>query len=235
MWGLPGYDLDRGDLHVTIPRQGVTQRRRLTIVHYHKDLPLDELVIRNGVPVTSPTMLIFHLAGMLHPARTERTFDHALVRRLTSVPRVAGLTKRIGARGRNGTRIARELSARNEGYSPPESSFESRVQWCADQAGVDVERQVALGDNKFVGRVDFKLLGLAGVIEAQSVLYHSAPLDLAHDTERTGGLLAAGFSVLTVWDHQAFHHADVVIREIARFRDDVLRGAPPFHRDCPDH
>lgn len=231
LWNLPGFDL-RGDVHVTIPRQGATQRRRLAVVHYQKDMPLSEVVLRHGIPTASPTLAIFHLCAVLHPGRVERAFDQATVRRLTSGKRLAGLVIAIGARGRNGSRLARELAKRHADQPPPESGLEHRVEWLAGGAGVELDRQVEVGDGHLVGRADFRLRGTMGLLEAQSVLYHSSPMDSAHDQVRMAALMAAGFSVLTIWDYQAFHHADSVIEAIGDFRRDLEAGRPPFHLDC---
>ena len=85
-----------------------------------------------------------------------------------------------------------------------------------------------------VGRADFRLVGLPGVIEAQSALYHATPLDRTRDSERVKGMLRSGFSVLFVWDRQVFGNSTVVIREIQRFRRDVESTRKPFFRNCPD-
>ncbi len=232
LWGLPGFRLD-APFHVTIPRQGVTARRRLNVIHYHKDLPLSEVIVRDGIPVATPALTLFQLAAVLHPARTERAVDNALARRLVSARRFHTLVQQLARSGRNGSRLARELAAnRLASYKPPESGFEARVQWCADSAGVAVERQVALGDSEFVGRADFRLVGLPGVIEAQSLRHHSAPLDQVMDTNRSDGYLELGMSVLFVWDHQVFHSVDMVVDELRRFRDDVASGQGPFFRTC---
>jgi very-short-patch-repair endonuclease len=234
LWGLPGFELVE-PFHVTVPRQGRARRNDLCVVHFHKEMPLDEVVIRGGIPVTSPALTLFHLAAVLHPAKTERTLDNALARRLLSVRKYHVLVKRLGASGRNGTRVSRELAeARLNGYRPPESGFEQRVEWCAGEAGVEVERQVSLGDHEYVGRADFRLVGSNGVIEAQSALYHATPLDEAADQGRVARLLAAGLCVLFVWDRQVFANAPVVIREIRRFHRDVMHGTTPFFRECPD-
>ncbi len=76
--------------------------------------------------------------------------------------------------------------------------------------------------------------GLPGVIEAQSALYHAAPLDRTRDRERVEGMLRSGFSVLFVWDRQVFGNSTVVIREIRRFSRDVEATSEPFFRNCPD-
>lgn len=234
LWRLPGYEL-REPYHVTVPRQGRSRRSELSIVHFHKDMPLNEVVLHRAIPVTAPALTIFHLAALLHPAQTERTLDNALARRLLSPKRFQSLVRRLAASGRNGTRVSRELAdARADGYRPPESGLERRVEWCSTEAGVDLERQVALGDHEFIGRADFRLVGLNGVLEAQSTMHHSVPLDRAADAIRVRKILAAGISVLFVWDRQAFGSPQVVIREIRRFQADVKAGLPPFFRECPD-
>lgn len=234
LWGLPGFEL-QPEFHVTVPRQGRSRRGDLSIVHFQKDLPLDEIVILQGIPVTTPALTLIHLAAVLHPAHTERTVDNALARHLTSATRFHSLVKRLAASGRNGIRVSRELAEKRLGnYRPPESGLESRVEWCAGEAGVEVERQVALGDHEFIGRVDFRLVGMAGVLEAQSAKYHAAPLDRDVDRRRVDRLLEAGLSVLFLWDRQVFTRPQVAIREIRHFASALRSGAHPFFRECPD-
>ena len=232
LWGIPGFVMGVPH-HVVVPEQGTTRRTRLSVIHFHKDMPLSEIHVLDSIPVTSPALTLFHLAAVLHPSRTERAVDNALARRLLTPARYQSLVDRIAKKGRNGSRVSRALAAaRSEAYRAPESGLEQRVQWCADQAGVAVERQIELGDHEYVGRVDFRLRGLLGVIEAQSALHHSTPLDRQGDRSRSEELLSMGFSVLFVWDHQAFGKPDLVISEIQRFRRDVANGAPPFIRTC---
>ncbi|CAN5769450.1 type IV toxin-antitoxin system AbiEi family antitoxin domain-containing protein [soil metagenome] len=233
LWGIPGYE-HRGGIHVTIPRQGTRQRSRLAVLHYHKDLPLSETVVLQGLPVTSPTLLVFHLAATEHPARTERVYDYVLSRHLSTPMRLKSLVDAIGGSGRNGTRVTRDLVASIDDQPLPESGLERRVEWLAKQGGVKVRRQVPLGDHEFIGRVDFHLVGRRGVIEAQSLSYHASPLSAEQDRHRFERLLALGRSVLTIWDYQAFHHRDHVIDQIQLFARQLDSGHPPFHRECPD-
>ena len=233
LWGLPGFRLEP-PFHVIVPHQGTTRRLETSIVHFQRDLPMEELLVYRGIAVTSPALTVFHLAAILHPAQTERALDNGVARNLLTTPKFARLTKRLAARGRNGSRVARQLAAARSGDTRrPESGLESRVLWCAGCAEVAVEAQVDVGDDAFVGRVDFKLVGLPGVIEAQSALHHTSLLDRSSDEARAQHLLDAGLSVFFVWDHQAFQRGQVVIREIRRFRDDVASSRPPFFRECP--
>ena len=232
MWDVPGFDL-HGDIHVTVPRQGITRRRRLAVVHFQKDLPLDEVVLRHGIPVCTPTLTAFHLCGAVHAGRAERAFDRMTVRRLTSGARLGRLVDRIGAPGRNGTRLARDLVRRYADEPPPESGLEHRVEFLGGQAGLELDRQVDVGEGHWVGRADFRIRGTTGLIEAQSLLYHSSPLDTAADKLRLDSLLNAGFSILTIWDHQAFHQPDHVISVMQDFKRQIDLAGPAFHLDCP--
>lgn len=233
LWGVPGFDL-RGELHVTVPRQGLRKRGRLAVVHFQKDMPLSETVVHKSIPVTSPTLLTFHLAAQEHPARVTRAFDHLQVRHLTSASRLIRLVDQIGGSGRNGTRLARELAREWAGETPPESGLERRVLWLGNEAGLSLRTQVSLGDDGFIGRVDFRIVDKPGVLEAQSLTYHSSPLSAAGDRERFDALMAMGLSVMTIWDYQAFQHRDHVIEQIQRFGRLLDAPCEPFHFECPD-
>lgn len=233
LWEVPGFSL-RGVLHVTIPRQGIRARGRLSVIHYHQDLPLSETVLHRGVPAASPTLLAFQLAAIEHPARAERGFDFLISRHLTTRERLDGLVRQIGGRGRNGTRVARDLVRRGADQPLPDSGLERRVEWLADRGGVKLRRQVSLGDTDFVGRVDFALVDRPGVIEAQSITYHASPLSAESDRERFERLIDMGLSVMTVWDYQAFQYGSHVIDQIQHFARQIDSGHPPYHFECPD-
>lgn len=233
LWEVPGFDL-RGPVHVTVPRQGIRSRSRLAIVHFHQDLPLEETVVHRGIPVASPTLLAFQLAGSEHPARATRAYDFLLSRHLTTAPRLDHLVSKVGRRGRNGTRVARDLVAGSIGSPLPESGLERRIEWLAGQGGVKVRRQVPLGDSEFVGRVDFALVDRPGVLEAQSVTYHASPLNAEADRERFARLIGMGLSVMTVWDYQAFQFGSHVIDQIQLYARRLDAGADPHHFECPN-
>ena len=97
-----------------------------------------------------------------------------------------------------------------------------------------IRRQIGLGDDDFIGRVDFDLVERPGVLEAQSITYHASPLSAASDAERIRRLLGIGRSVMTIWDYQAFQHGSHVIDQIQAFARALDLGLAPFHLDCPD-
>ena len=221
-WGLPGYSIDR-PVHTVIPWQGTTRRTRLSIVHYHRALPLDHLRELNGVPVTSPALTIFLLAGSQHPARTERALDNAWSMGLVTHQTMHVLLHRLAARGRNGIRIMRKLLAdRPADYVAPQTGLEARADRLARDVGVVLRRQVNSGNDDWIGRVDFMIEDTNKVIEVLSRRYHGSLLDRLSDEKRFTRLNEAGFQVLTLWDSDIWGNAGLVRDRIEAF----WRGDP---------
>ena len=216
-WGLPGYSIER-PVHTVIPWQGTTRRTRLSVVHYHRDLPPDHLRELNGVPVVSAALTIFLLAGAQHPARTERALDNAWSMRLVSHHEMHELLKRLAARGRNGIRVMRKLLADRQGdYVATQSGHEARVDRLARDVGVVLRRQVNAGDDNWIGRVDFMIEDTNKTIEVLSRRYHTSTLDRLSDETRFTRLNEAGFQVLTLWDTDIWGNADQVRDRIEAF------------------
>ena len=221
-WGMPGYTID-GPVHTLIPWQGTRMRTRLSVVHYHRGLPLDHLRELNGVPVVSPGLAIFLLAGKEHPARTERALDNAWSMGLVTHRGMHELLHRLAARGRNGIRVMRRLLAdRPADYLAPQSGLEARVDRLARDVGVHLRRQVDAGDGQWIGRVDFLIEDTNKIIEVLSRRYHMSLLDRLSDETRFVRLNEAGFQVLTLWDRDVWGNADLVRDRIEAFwRDDL--------------
>ncbi len=221
-WGLPGFAVD-SPVHTDIPWQGTTKRTRLATVHFHRDLPEEHLRVLNGVPVVSPALTIFLLAGTAHPGRTERALDNAWSMRLLTHRELHELLQRLAARGRNGIRVMRRLLAsRSADYVPPASGLEARVDRLARDVDVVLRRQVDAGGTDWIGRVDFIIEGTSRVIEVLSRRYHDSPIDRLADEQRFIRLTAAGFTVLTLWDTDIWGNADLVRDRIDAFS----RGVP---------
>ncbi len=217
-WDIPGFRLSE-PFHVTVPRQGIDRRGRLAVVHYQKDFPLDHVVWLRHIPVTSPALTMFHLAGMMHPAKTERALDNAWAMDLLNGRVLGALLDRLAARGRNGIRLMRELIADRVGeYVPPESGNEARTIALLTEAGLPIpRRQVALGDDRVIGRVDLFYEQVGGVIEVLSRRYHTSKLDRESDDRRFQSLSSMGLEVLTIWDEELWQRPHEVITKMRTF------------------
>ncbi len=229
-WDLPGFRL-AAPFHVTVPRQGVGRRNRLAVVHFQKDLPLDHVIWLRGIPVTSPALTVFHLAGTMHPARVERVLDNAWAMDILNGDQLETLLGRLAARGRNGIRLMRDLiGARSGGYVPPESGNEARYLVLCREAGVPMpRRQIVLGEDFAVGRVDFLFDEVPGVVEVLSRRYHTSKLDREADQRRFDLLKRMGLDILTIWDDQLWHRPHEVVEQTRDFLR-RLGYSQPFSR-----
>jgi len=216
-WRLPGFYLSP-PVRVVIPWQGTKRRTRLSEVHYHRGLPTDQLLTVAGVRVVSPALCIFLVAGTEHPRRTERALDNGLAMRLFTSSTMESLLRRLAARGRNGISVMRSLlEVRPPGYIPPQSGLEARVARLAADVGIRLRRQVDVGDDEWIGRVDFEFEDSADVIEVLSERYHAARLDREADSERFNRLRQTGRRVLTLWDSDVWGQPEVVRQQIQLF------------------
>jgi very-short-patch-repair endonuclease len=229
-WRIPGFSYARRQ-DVTIPRQGVRGRTRLAVLHFQKDLPMDQVHWMNSVPVESPALTIFHLAGTAHPAKVERALDNAWAMRLLDGRKLSALLDRLAARGRNGIRLMRELIVvRGEDYVPPESGNEARFLHLLERAGLpSPRRQVRLGGDQFIGRVDFLYEDEGLVVEILSRRYHASLLDRGADTRRFDELRSLGFSVMAIWDEEIWQEPSSVVERIRTSLRDT-RSTQPFSR-----
>ena len=155
-------------------------------MHEVLDLEPDHVTVLDGIPVATPTRTVFELAGSVHPQRAERALDSMWARNLTSRPLLDQMLDDWADRGRAGTVLMRELlEARAFGYVPPASNLEARFATLAERFCVGpFRRQVDLGGQAWIGRVDFLHAHCPLVVEVLSELYHAALVDQEADARR---------------------------------------------------
>ena len=210
-WGLPGYDLLQ--VHVSRPR-GINGARPTLGQHLHEvfDLTPEQVTIVDGVPTVRPERAFFELFGSGHPGRATRAAEAAWTRGLISGPSIHRTFEALFHQGRPGTVAGREfLESHPVDWVPFGSNLEARVHSLVERFGLGRwHRQVDLGDDTWVGRVDFLSEERPLVLEVQSELHHTALLDVAADARRRQRLEAAGFVVVEVWDTEVWHRPHVV-------------------------
>jgi very-short-patch-repair endonuclease len=224
-WGLAGFDLE--PFHVT-RRKGVGRRRSsLAIVHDITDVEPRHVTVLDDVPVVRPELMAYELCATVHPRRAERAIDSAWNKRLLSGRSLRAVLGDLAEQGRNGTTVLRDiLDRRGDDYVPPASNLEARFDSLLSDAGLRaMRRQVDLGDDTaWTGRVDFVADDVPLVVEILSERYHTALVDREADDRRIAALRAAGFTVLTFWDVQVWHHGAAVVAEVRAARR-ALRGS----------
>jgi len=225
LWDIPGFDL--APIHVARDFDGTREAAGADFVHNLRGVPAAHVGQLRSVPVASPTLMLFQIAAICHPARTERAVDNAIKIRLTDPGRLHTLLGLMAARGRNGIRTMRKiLKDRPPDYRPPESGQEARFQEILRGIGVEAERQVHVGsENAFLTRVDFRdELYSQLVYRVQSERWHTAVSHARDDSAQLQALVDAGFHVVDIWDTDLWSNRQEVERRILRARATLSVG-----------
>jgi very-short-patch-repair endonuclease len=213
LWRLPGFEL--GELDVSRPHDGDYHRRSLGVLHATRSLPPHHVTAVDGIPVTTPARTIFDLAGLVHPHRTERALDNAVSGSPGLLRALHRMLPELAERGRPGITLMRELLAsRPEGFVAPASGLEARLVRILDEAGIATRRQVDLGGEDWIGRVDLLVVGTNVVIEADSARFHTSLLDRERDARRDDELRVEGFEPLRVSEEDIWHAPQEVLRRV---------------------
>lgn len=216
MWGLLGFDLKQ--LEVSRARTGPNRPTRLAKVHHPRLLPARHCTAIGHIPVTTLVRTVFDLAGNEHAQRAERAL-HAALKRGLSWTAVEDHLSETAARGRGGIALLRALVADHFGKPALESGLEVRFLQLLRRAGLpEPRRQVDVGDDQWVGRVDFLYDDQRIVLEVNGAWHHSGTLEVERDQHRTAKLVAAGYTVLPIPEHLVLHAPDEVVRLVREAR-----------------
>lgn len=193
---IPGFDRS-GLVEVVTPRPR-RHRHPEYKAHRWRTLPDDHLTVVEGIPTTRVGRTLIDLAGVLHPARTERAVDNCLAARTVTVGTLRAAFIGLAKPGRKGIALMRRLlDERGDGYVPPASELEACfVALLRSHHLPQPARQVDLGDGDgWVGRVDFVYADARLIIELDGKRHHSSTLDVEADEARDRRLRAAGWRV----------------------------------------
>lgn len=233
-FALRGFDLSRPA--VARPRGTTSTPCELAAVHRVRDLVDRDVVVVRGVRSMTPLRAIWSEASRYSD---ERSFERGVLRigRLLDLANRRDLVRwdelhlsieRLGRRGRAGTRIMRAAAERRlPGTSATESRNEDRFEEVLADARIDpMERQVVVGGDRPIGRSDHRDPDLALVVEVNSLVFHSTPSDQEADEQRYADLVAAGFTVVVVWEDALWSDTESVTGAVHAGRRHARRGDP---------
>jgi very-short-patch-repair endonuclease len=209
--------LPRGRVTITI-HPGGNRRVAATRVHASNDLA-DRWLTRSGsVPITIPARTIVDLAAVVGSRQLEHALDHALGRRIVRIGEAVDAFDSLATRGRRGVATLRPiLAARAEGHIADTTKLEEMFSQLIRRANLpEPDRQVLLGGERPIGRVDFLYRRFGLVVEVDGRLGHSQLLDFEKDRRRDQQALVAGLRVVRFTYDQLTRHVDEV--------EDVLRA-----------
>ncbi|HEV3225704.1 MAG TPA: hypothetical protein VGZ52_02680 [Acidimicrobiales bacterium] len=173
-------------LEIVVDRWRRSSRHDGYLVHETKDLRPSDLDEVRGIPCTSLVRTLIDLPAVEHRFRVEQAVDHAC--RLDA--HILGLVRarfvQVARRGRNGTRIMREiLNERTGAYIPPGSSFESEALRWIDRYGIErSEKQVKVVDGDFTAYVALAWPRIRFGMECESLAHHFGKAALKKDRKR---------------------------------------------------
>ncbi len=216
IWALPGF----GDADIEVTRLRRRARRRTDPVPAHEPLvvPPHHRTVHRGVPVTTVERTVFDLMAAVREGRAERALDNALARKLTSLRALRSIGEELCRRGRPGSALYRRLlSDRGVDFRPTESGLEADFLALLVEAGLpEPERQVDLGGEGWIGRVDFYVREARLVVEIDSDWFHTSALDAAADARRDEAFRAAGFEVVRITEGEIRSHPVVAVERLRR-------------------
>ena len=216
VWGLPGFDLK--ELEVSRPRQGPNRSSTVAKVHHPRYLPPHHCGVRSCIPVTTLVRTVFDLAGTEHPARAEGAL-HSAVRAGMGWATLTKHLQEVASKGRPGIELMRELIAAHSDQPVLGSGLEARFVRIIKRADLpEPRRQVDVGAERWIGRVDFLYDDVRLVIEVNGSWAHTTSIDVERDQRRMAGLVSAGYAVLPLPEHLIRERPEEVVRLVREAR-----------------
>jgi very-short-patch-repair endonuclease len=203
--GLPGYW--PGPVEVSRRRGAERGAPTLGEVHESRCLPEHHVTVLEGLRVTTLPRTLFDLAGVRGARfeRTKRAAENAVSRNPAVLPALRRMLAELATCGRPGIADMREII---EGwppdYVPPASGLEARAIALLEEVGILADRQVDLGGESWIGRVDLRVTGAPVVVEVDSVVHHTSPSDRERDHRRDEELAELGLTVVRITEEEVF-------------------------------
>jgi very-short-patch-repair endonuclease len=214
---LWGFGNERaGTIDVSVPARRRSRLRGIR-VHRRTEAVLDDVLNRDGIPLTSPVRTLIDLATQLRPMQLERAVNEA--DKLDRVRADLLHASLDDYRGQPGVARLRELLD-PLAFRLSDSELEQRMRALATTAGLRVPETKAWVNGY---EVDFYWPDLGIVVEADGLRYHRTASQQKRALERDQAHLAAGMWPLRFshWQirYDAAHVRKILRRTVARALD----------------
>lgn len=232
---LHGLDRSQPDaVEFCVPRGRRRSSRFPYPVHTTKFIRAIDLVVVNGMRVTSATRTVLDLAlARANRWRVEAAIDSAVRLGLSSPETLARRLADVRGSGRWGCRLIDRLLVDSGGHTMLERRFLELVR----EAGLPRPRTqvVHRKDGRHVARVDFLFDHADVVVEVSGRLGHSSPSDRARDAQRRNELQDLGARVFEYTWEDVTNRSPMVVRTLrTRLAERPDRPDHPVRPDDPD-
>ena len=199
-----------GDVHVTVPGRNPGTRDGVQI-HRVTTLSVNDVVVRDGLTLTSPARTICDVAGTESLSDTERALNEARVQRLVADSALERVIERTPTM--KGSSVIRQLLRANDDSGYTRSEAERRMRRLAKAAGLEQP----LTNTRLLGHeVDFLWPDQRLVVEVDGYQFHGHRQRFESDRRRDQQLVAAGYRVVRVTWIQLRDEPIAVITSIAQ-------------------
>jgi very-short-patch-repair endonuclease len=220
LWRLPGFVatdvvIRRRALH-SAPTRADGHRPTLVLPHHR--------TLVRGIACTTLPRTLVDLGAVVHPDRLARLVDNVVTKSPAMLPALHTTFGELAQRGRKGIAAMRRiLQARPVGAAVPASGLEARFERILANAGErPLRRQVDVGGQSWLGRVDYLDDLLPMIIEIDSELHHTSPLDTHRDAERDAAMLAAGFrKIVRVYEEEIWYRPWAALEKVRAARREL--------------
>ena len=185
LWDLTSREPGRTEV-VTTRHDRV--HRDSFIVHESLDLLEHDIVVVDGLPVTTAARTVVDLGAVARPRLVEACLDDGLRRHLFTLDEVRRFVNRVARRGRRGVGVIRPmLDVRAEWVGLTESQLEDLFVSIVRDSHLPMPRsQYTVRDKqgRFVCRADFAYEAQRALIELDSEKHHMDPETFARDRDK---------------------------------------------------
>jgi very-short-patch-repair endonuclease len=199
-------------IDVTVPSRGGRKRRAALIVH-RSPLPAEEVTVKQGIPVTTPTRTVIDLADVRPRREVERAIDEAAYLRLD----LTGLRPRPGRRGCG--LLARVLADHDPGSTRTRSDLEERMLWLCRSFSLRAPEINAKVEGY---EVDFAWRDERLTVETDGWAAHGTRQAFERDRVRDAELTAAGWRVVRITRSRLRAEPDAVAAQLERLLDGAV-------------
>lgn len=196
LWGL----IERAGtaIELTVDRKlRISSHSLVRIVAHRQKLEASEITRIGSFPVTTVPRTILDIAARLSIEELEAVIDTALLKGLTTVPKLAKELENNGGRGRQGsTNLRAALNPLLDGQGARESELERKFLRFAKRYKIPAPtRQYRVKLRNATYRIDFAYPEKKVAIETDSYRYHGGRREWRKDLARRNTLMELGWTV----------------------------------------
>jgi very-short-patch-repair endonuclease len=216
VWGLPAADHE--DIEVTVVGRRISSRPGLK-VHYIESIEPAELRRHRGLPITSPSLTLLDLAGVVGEDDLARALNEARVQDLVNDGEIHDTLR--AHPNRRGAKWLRALMSSEESAFKVESEAERLCLKLMIKNGLKPDAAGA-----WIGpyRVDFLYEAERLVVEVDGYRYHRTRERFVRDRRRRADLQARGYEVFVITWFDLVDEATVTMTRLRTVRE--ARRAP---------